>query len=138
MQIFVRPWVEEAISPLFLCHNGEARGGMIGRERNDCTSLFHWGLAVALFIAEARSGWAFELPTDALTALVRRDEEFATRLERYRAWRNVQSAMIAASGRAGNIEQNLARELLMLHDRIDGDKTVATHEELGAHINVRR
>jgi len=134
--LFVEEGVISVIFPLSPTVNVEV--GMIGREGMTGTSLFT-GVSPAHFIAEARSaGWAFEIQPDALMALVRRDEEFATRLERYRAWRNVQSAMIAASGRAGNIEQNLARELLMLHDRIDGDKIVATHEELGAYINVRR
>lgn len=134
--LFVEEGVISVIFPVSHAVNVEV--GMIGREGMTGTCLFTVA-APAAFIAEARTqGWAYEIQPDALMALVRRDEEFAARLERYRAWRTIQSAMIAASGRAGNIEQNLARELLMLHDRIDGDKIVVTHDELGSYINVRR
>ncbi|MDM9646769.1 Crp/Fnr family transcriptional regulator [Rhizobium sp. S163] len=112
--------------------------GMIGREGMTGINLLT-GTSPGFFLAEARTdGWGYEIQPDALMALARRDEEFGARLERYRGWRSVQSAMMAASGRAGNIEQNLARELLMLHDRIDGDIIVATHDELAAYINARR
>lgn len=112
--------------------------GMVGRDGMTGTSLLA-GVSPALFVAQARiDGWAYEIQADALMALVRRDEELRDRIERYREWRSVQTAMLAASGRVGNIEQNLARELLMMHDRIDGDVIVATHDELGAYINARR
>ncbi|MDM9644447.1 Crp/Fnr family transcriptional regulator [Rhizobium sp. S163] len=112
--------------------------GMVGRDGMTGTSLLA-GAPPALLVAQARiGGWAYEIQADALMALVRRDEELRDRLERYREWRSVQTAMLAASGRVGNIEQNLARELLMIHDRIDGDIIFATHEELGAYINARR
>ncbi|MFK0335294.1 Crp/Fnr family transcriptional regulator [Rhizobium sp. NPDC090275] len=134
--LFVEEGVISVIFPLSPAVNVEV--GMIGREGMTGISLLT-DASPARFVAEARTdGWALEILPDALKALVRQDEELAFRLARYDAWRNVQSAMIAASGRAGNIEQNLARELLMLHDRIDGDRIVATHDELGSYINVRR
>ncbi len=112
--------------------------GMVGREGMTGTSLLA-GVSPALFTAQARTeGWAYEIQADALMAVLRQSEEFQARLERYQNWCSLQTAMFAASGRAGHIEQNLARELLMMHDRIDGDIIVATHEELGAYINARR
>jgi CRP-like cAMP-binding protein len=134
--LFVEVGIISVIFPLAAAVKVEV--GMIGREGMTGISLFT-GISPSFFISEARTdGWGYEIQPDALMALVRQNGEFGARLERYRGWRSVQSAMIAASGRAGNIEQNLARELLMMHDRIDGDIIVVTHDELGAYINARR
>ena len=44
--------------------------------------------------------------------------------------------MLASSSH--NIEQRLARWLLMCHDRVDGDEVSTTHEFLSLMLGVRR
>lgn len=50
----------------------------------------------------------------------------------------VQIASTALANGRGNIEQRLARWLLMAHDRIDGDELPVTHELLAMTLGVRR
>ena len=50
----------------------------------------------------------------------------------------VQAAHTAVANGRGNIEQRLARWLLMAHDRLDGDEIPLTHEFLALMLNVRR
>jgi CRP-like cAMP-binding protein len=50
----------------------------------------------------------------------------------------VQSAHTAVANGRGNIEQRLARWLLMAHDRVNGDELPLTHEFLALMLNVRR
>jgi CRP-like cAMP-binding protein len=50
----------------------------------------------------------------------------------------VQAAHTAVANGRGNIEQRLARWLLMAHDRIAGNEIPLTHEFLALMLNVRR
>ena len=50
----------------------------------------------------------------------------------------VQAAHTAVANGRGNIEQRLARWLLMAHDRLDGNELPLTHEFLALMLNVRR
>ncbi|MHA6723293.1 Crp/Fnr family transcriptional regulator [Sphingomonas sp. RS2018] len=50
----------------------------------------------------------------------------------------VQMAQSVASGLCDGVDARLARLLLMLHDRIDGDSMGITHVELSATLSVRR
>jgi CRP-like cAMP-binding protein len=50
----------------------------------------------------------------------------------------VQTAHTAVANGRANIEQRLARWLLMAHDRLDGNELPLTHEFLALMLNVRR
>ncbi len=50
----------------------------------------------------------------------------------------VQTAHTAVANGRANIEQRLARWLLMAHDRMDGNELPLTHEFLSLMLNVRR
>jgi hypothetical protein len=50
----------------------------------------------------------------------------------------VQAAHTAVANGRGNIEQRLARWLLMVHDRVAGNELVLTHEFIALMLNVRR
>ena len=51
---------------------------------------------------------------------------------------NVQTAQTAVTNARGNLEQRLARWLLIAHDRVDGDDLGLTHEFLALMLGVRR
>jgi CRP-like cAMP-binding protein len=51
---------------------------------------------------------------------------------------NVQTAHTAIANARANLEQRLARWLLMAHDRVDGDDLPLTHEFLSLMLAVRR
>ena len=51
---------------------------------------------------------------------------------------NVQTAHTAIANARANLEQRLARWLLMAHDRVDGDELPLTHEFLSLMLAVRR
>ena len=50
----------------------------------------------------------------------------------------VQTGCTALANARGNIEERLARWLLMTHDRMDGDKLGLTHEFISLMLGVRR
>jgi CRP-like cAMP-binding protein len=50
----------------------------------------------------------------------------------------VQTGYTALANARGNIEERLARWLLMTHDRMDGDKLGLTHEFISLMLGVRR
>lgn len=50
----------------------------------------------------------------------------------------VQTAHTAVANGRANIEERLARWLLMAHDRLDGDELPLTHEFVALMLNVRR
>jgi CRP-like cAMP-binding protein len=50
----------------------------------------------------------------------------------------VQTAHTAVANGRANIEERLARWLLMVHDRLDGDDLPLTHEFIALMLNVRR
>jgi CRP-like cAMP-binding protein len=68
-------------------------------------------------------------------------EESATALKvflRYAHVFAVQSAYTALANARGNIEERLARWLLMTRDRVDDDEMVLTHEFIALMLGVRR
>ena len=50
----------------------------------------------------------------------------------------VQTTQTALANARGNVEERLARWLLMAHDRLDGDELPLTHEFLALMLGVRR
>lgn len=50
----------------------------------------------------------------------------------------VQAAQTALANGCGRLEQRLARWLLMLHDRVDGNRLAITHDYIAIMLSVRR
>ena len=73
-----------------------------------------------------------------LSSAIRQSASLNTLLLRYVQAFQVQITYTALSNGGYNIEERLARWLLMCHDRIDGDELPLTHEFLGLMLGVRR
>jgi CRP-like cAMP-binding protein len=83
-------------------------------------------------------GSTLRIGADELMGAVRQSPSCHALLLRYVQAFQVQLGYTALSNGAYNIEERLARWLLMCHDRIDGDELPLTHEFLGMMLGVRR
>jgi CRP-like cAMP-binding protein len=84
------------------------------------------------------SGSALRIDANELSGAIRQSPSCHALLLRYVQAFQVQVAYTAMSNGGYNIEERLARWLLMCHDRIDGDELPITHEFLGMMLGVRR
>jgi len=83
-------------------------------------------------------GAAFRLDATVLKRLLRQCPNFAIEMQRYAFILGAQSTQLAACNRLHEVEERLARWLLMSHDRI-GDRTMPlTQELLGQMLGTRR
>lgn len=113
--------------------------GLIGRE-----GMFGWPMRLGAIpfssdgVAQLGGGSALTISAARLAELCdRRPTLQATLLAFTRSFTDQMSHTIVANLRDG-IDRRLARWLLMLHDRVDGDVLAVTHGELAATLNVRR
>ena len=83
-------------------------------------------------------GSAWRLRSDDLRLAIRQSPSLHQLLLRYVQAFQVQTAHTALSNGGYNIEERLARWLLMCHDRVDGDDLPLTHEFLSIMLGVRR
>lgn len=83
-------------------------------------------------------GSALAIPTDALIAACNASPTLHGTLLRFIDSFTVQMSHTVVANLRDGIEQRLARWLLMLHDRIDGDAMAITHGELASALHVRR
>jgi len=83
-------------------------------------------------------GAALSMEADALRAAMADDPTLRTLLLRYVLLHHGQVARTAACNGRHQIDQRLARWLLMAHDRAEGDQYPITHEFLGMMLGVRR
>lgn len=84
------------------------------------------------------AGDAHCLTAEALRSLMRQSASLQLRLSRYVQAFFVQSAHTTLANANLTIEQRLARWLLMLRDRIEGDELPLTHDFLALMLSVRR
>jgi len=83
-------------------------------------------------------GAALSLGADAMRAAMAQDPALRTLLLRYALLHHAQVARTAACNGRHQLEQRLARWLLMAHDRAEDDTFAMTHEFLGMMLGVRR
>jgi CRP-like cAMP-binding protein len=81
---------------------------------------------------------AQRLSADALRQLMRASTRLTEHLLHYAHVFYVQVAHTALANAHGKIEERLARWLLMVHDRLEGDEVALTHETLAVMLGVRR
>ena len=81
---------------------------------------------------------ALRIPTDQLLRHAAESPGLRCLLLRYVHVLMVQTAQTGSANGLYNIEQRLARWLLMVHDRLDSDNLAVTHETLSTMLGVRR
>jgi hypothetical protein len=87
---------------------------------------------------EMRDGTLLRMPAATLLELCSISPSLRARLLCFVRTYTIQMARTIAANLRGPVEQRLARWLLMLHDRIDGDEMQITHDRLAEALNVRR
>jgi CRP-like cAMP-binding protein len=84
------------------------------------------------------AGSAWRIPTSQLQRALSGSAALRPRFLRYVHVLLIQAAHTALANGQFRIEERLARWLLMVHDRIDGDRLHLTHEFLAIMLGVRR
>ncbi|HKV29026.1 MAG TPA: Crp/Fnr family transcriptional regulator [Candidatus Acidoferrales bacterium] len=84
------------------------------------------------------SGDGFRVTTTAFQGALASSPKFRTALNRYAVLQGLQVAQTAACNRLHEIEQRLARWLLMVQDRIDEGKLLVTHDFLATMLGTDR
>ena len=83
-------------------------------------------------------GTAHRIEAELLRGLVRDRPGLRRLLLRYAFAFQIQTTQTGLSTAFGVLEQRLARWLLMIHDRVDGDELVLTHDFIALMLAVRR
>ena len=89
-------------------------------------------------VAQLEGGAALTVPATALLSMCRQSETLRAALLSFVQTYVVQMSHTIVANLRDGIDRRLARWLLMLHDRIDGDTMALTHGDLAAALNVRR
>ena len=108
------------------------RDGMIGIAAllSGDTSQYETSIQVA--------GTALRVSVEDLRAQLEESQTLRSSLLRYVHAFLIQSARTALTNGYWKIEERLARRLLLVHDRIDGDKILMTHGSLAGGLSVTR
>ena len=80
----------------------------------------------------------FRIRAEALRKILSSAPDLRSRLSRYTNFQYLRLSQIAACNRFHEIEQRLARWLLMSHDRIGSESLPFTHEFLGSMLGTGR
>ena len=84
------------------------------------------------------SGTAFRVRTKAMENILLECPELNKRLHQYTLELALQGAQLAACNRLHEVDQRLARWLLMSQDRVDGSHLMLTQESLSMMLGTRR
>jgi CRP-like cAMP-binding protein len=112
--------------------------GLTGKE--GCTGL---QLAVGFASSDTRAlvqieGTAFRISTQNLAKALRQCDILKQRMLQYAQMISMQGAQVAACNRLHEVDERLARWLLMSQDRVGGDVIPLTHEFLAHMLGTRR
>ncbi|MEI9431788.1 Crp/Fnr family transcriptional regulator [Mesorhizobium sp. Cs1299R1N3] len=133
---FPEAGVASVVATMVSGHQSEV--GVIGREGMT-------GLALALgqdrspnqtFIQIASNGWCLAAPM--LRAALAESSTLRDTVLRYAHSFMVQSSRTSLVNRRSNLEERLARWLLMVHDRVDSNKIELTHDLLAIMLGTGR
>ena len=115
-----------------------AEAGIVGKE--GCTgTLAAVGLSRSTLQAVVQiTGDGFRVRVEALQNTLRSSPQLQSILSRYAAIRGMQVAQTAACNRLHDIEQRLARWLLMTQDRVESGSLHITHDFLATMLGTGR
>ena len=127
------------ISLTYEMENGEsAQIAMVGNEGMLGISLFMGGESTSSRAVVTSAGHCFVLPADAVKEEFARSGPLMHLLLRYTQALITQMAQTAACNRHHTLDRQLCRWLLMVLDRLPGDKLAMTHELIANMLGVRR
>lgn len=112
--------------------------GLFGREGMGPAALVLGGDRSPFLMYVQVPGHGHRMKAQDLTRAMAEFPEFRENLLRFTQAFMAQVAQTASSNGCCTIEQRLARWLLLVHDRSDGDEVVLTHEFLSIMLGVRR
>jgi len=84
------------------------------------------------------TGTAFRVPTEKILPTLAKCPQLAKRLNRYSQELAMQATQVAACNRLHDVEERLARWLLMSQDRVGGETVPLTQEFLSHMLGTRR
>lgn len=115
-----------------------AEAGMVGREGFCPTSAGVGGTLSVHEVLMQVAGEAYRMPLRALTQKLPENSIFANLLARFILSFAEQISFTALCSANYQVDQCLARWLLMCHDRLDGDEISVTHDFASLTLEVRR
>jgi CRP-like cAMP-binding protein len=127
------------VSVLSMMENGKSvEVGITGKE--GCTALpMAVGLKTSLLrLVVQIQGTAFRMSSQALARSLRQCPVLEKRMQQYSQIMGMLSAQVAACNRLHEVDERLARWLLMSQDRVEGDIVSLTHEFLAHMLGTRR
>ena len=133
-------FMDAGIASVVAVQAGEDRVevGLVGREGMTGTAVVLGGQSSPHETYIQVRGEAQQIAVDALKAAMQSSKPLHSLLLRYVHAFMVQTAHTAISNARANVDQRLARWILMAHDRITGDLLPLTHEFLALMLGVRR
>jgi CRP-like cAMP-binding protein len=84
------------------------------------------------------AGFGYRLGNGALKKAMENDGDLSRVLLQFAYRQSIETAQTAACNRLHSAEERLARWLLMMHDRTEGDELMMTHEFLALMLGTRR
>ncbi|MDP9840502.1 CRP-like cAMP-binding protein [Neorhizobium huautlense] len=115
-----------------------AEAGMVGREGFCPTSAGVGGTISIHEVLMQVPGQAYTMQLGAMTDILPTNPVFSNLLARYIQSFAAQISFTALCNANYQVDQRLARWLLMCHDRLDGDEIMITHDFVSLMLAVRR
>ncbi|SCB58748.1 cAMP-binding domain of CRP or a regulatory subunit of cAMP-dependent protein kinases [Rhizobium aethiopicum] len=112
--------------------------GLFGRDGFAPTAAAVDAPLSILEVAVQVPGFSYRLPQTKLWDLMQTQPMFANLLHKSTHVLAIQAGFTALSNAVHEIDERLARWILMCHDRIDGDELALTHEFIALMLAVRR
>lgn len=112
--------------------------GLIGKEGFVGVPVVFGFSTSGLRVVTQADGTGYRIDASALRRILPDCPAFEKQLQRFSMMLGMQSTQIAACNRLHNVEERLARWLLMSHDRIGDNRLPLTQEFLGQMLGARR
>jgi hypothetical protein len=126
------------ISPDFVVFIESGLGSVVGAEGSSAAHLFLGTLTTPNQTFMQVAGYGSSIPAEIVLALAADSAPLRNSFLRYIHSCEIQVAHSAVANARYNMNERLARWLLMCHDRMDGNDLPLTHEFLSLMLGVRR